>query len=71
MGTNLLNQIIVASAIGVDFWLETHGKPVPATITLIAGFYLRHLIGGDIAKDNNSNNVNVGSNIGKSSDDKL
>ena len=44
MGDKLINQLLLASALAIDIYLEIHGKPVPATVGLLAGFCVRHLI---------------------------
>ncbi len=45
MSERLINQIILVSALGIAIYMETIGKPVPSTVLLLAGFYVRHLIG--------------------------
>jgi len=38
-------QVVILSAVGIDFWLEIHGEAVPVTIGIIVGYFLQHAFG--------------------------
>lgn len=38
-------QLVVLAAVGLDFYLEIHGKPVPVTIGIVVGYFLQHSLG--------------------------
>ena len=43
----IVGQVIIVAAVGLDFYLELHGKAVPVSIGLLAGVCLRHLMADD------------------------
>ena len=43
----IINPLIISGAVIIDVYLEIHGKPVPTTIGVLVGYYLRHIMGGN------------------------
>ena len=50
----LVTSFFLGIAIVTDVILEIKGRPVPPIITLLVGFAVRHIIGGETAQSNQS-----------------
>lgn len=46
-----LTSIILGASVVLEVVLELHGTKVPAIVYLLSGFAVRHIIGGETAKD--------------------
>jgi hypothetical protein len=47
----MLTSTILAASVILEVVLELKGIKVPAIVYLLSGFAIRHIIGGDTAKD--------------------